>query len=161
MSSQNKKEEVYRSICRNCHGGCGALLFVKDGKLVKVKPDPASPFNRGQMCIKGLVTPELVYHPSRLLTPLRQSGDRGSNGWKEVSWDDALDQIANKIDRIREESGPESIALGQGTGRHHFMQVIRFANSLGTPNWYEPGLANCLLPRITVSHLTYGVYVVG
>ena len=57
---------------------------------------------------------------------------------------------------IRKETGPESIALGQGTGRHHYMHVIRFANSLGTPNWYEPGLANCFIPRITVGRLTYG-----
>ena len=160
MTLQNK-EEVYRSVCRSCHGGCSALLIVKDGELKRIKPDPSSPFNRGQMCVKGLATPELIYHPSRLLTPLRQDGQRGSNGWKEISWDEALDQIANRIDKIRAESGSESIALGQGTGRHHFMQVIRFANSLGTPNWYEPGLANCLLPRITVCHLTYGGYVVG
>jgi anaerobic selenocysteine-containing dehydrogenase len=113
------------------------------------------------MCVKGLATPEMVYHPSRLLTPLRRKGERGANQWEEISWDKALSEIAQKLDRIRHESGPESIALGQGTGRHHFMHVIRFANSLGTPNWYEPGLANCLLPRIAVSHLTYGGFVVA
>ena len=155
------KERVFKSVCRICHGGCGALLFVRDGKLTKVRPDPDSPFSLGQMCVKGLATPEMMYHPSRLRTPLRRIGERGSNRWEEITWDKALSEIAQKIDRIRHESGPESIALGQGTGRHHFMHVIRFANSLGTPNWYEPGLANCLLPRITVSHLTYGGFVVA
>lgn len=155
------KEKILRSVCRICHGGCGALLSVKDGKLLKVKPNPDSPFNRGQMCIKGTATPEIMYHPSRLLSPLKRNGDRGSNQWKEISWDTALTEIANRLDYIRQESGPESISLGQGTGRHHFMHVIRFANSLGTPNWYEPGLANCLLPRITVSKLTYGGFVVA
>lgn len=155
------KEEVFKSVCRVCHGGCGALLFVRDGKLVKIRPDPDSPFNRGEMCIKGLSTLEMMYHPSRLLTPLKRDGDRGSNRWKEIDWNTALDEIANKLDSIRQVSGPESIALGQGTGRHHFMHVMRFANSLGTPNWYEPGLANCLIPRITVSHLTYGGFVVA
>jgi len=154
-------EKVFKSVCRICHGGCGALLFVKDGKLVQVKPDPDSPFSRGQMCVKGLATLEIMYHPSRLLTPIKRSGNRGSNRWKEVSWEKALAEIAAKLDYFRRESGPESIALGQGTGRHHFMHVIRFANTLGTPNWYEPGLANCLLPRITVSHLTYGGFVVA
>ena len=160
MSLKNK-EMALKSVCRICHGGCSALLFVKDGKLIKIKPDPDSPFNHGQMCIKGLATPEMMYHPSRILTPLKRVGDRGSNQWKEISWDMALDEIANKLERIIQETGPESIALGQGTGRHHFMHVIRFANSLGTPNWYEPGLANCLIPRITVSQLTYGGYVVA
>jgi anaerobic selenocysteine-containing dehydrogenase len=160
MTSRDR-EKVFRSVCRICHGGCSALLFVKNGKLVKVKPDPHSPFNRGQMCIKGLATPEIMYHPSRLLTPLKRNGDRGSNQWKEIDWDTALYEIANKLDKIRQESDPESIALGQGTGRHHYTHVIRFANSLGTPNWYEPGLANCFIPRITVSHLTYGGFVVA
>jgi anaerobic selenocysteine-containing dehydrogenase len=53
------------------------------------------------------------------------------------------------------------MALGQGTGRHHYLHVVRFANALGTPNWYEPGLAQCFIPRITVSYLTYGGFVVG
>ena len=159
--SLKDNERDFKSVCRICHGGCSALLFVKNGRLINIKPDPDSPFNRGQMCIKGLATPEMMYHPSRLLTPLKRDGDRGSNQWKEISWDMALDEIANKLERIIQETGPESIALGQGTGRHHFMHVIRFANSLGTPNWYEPGLANCLIPRITVSQLTYGGYLVA
>jgi thiosulfate reductase / polysulfide reductase chain A len=155
------QEEIYRSVCRVCHGGCGALLTVREGMLVKVAPDPDSPFNRGQMCIKGPATPEMMYHASRLLVPLKRIGARGSNHWEEVAWDTALGEIANRLDCIREKSGPEAIALGQGTGRHHYMHVIRFANSLGTPNWYEPGLANCFIPRVTVSRLTYGGFVVA
>lgn len=155
------QEEIYRSVCRVCHGGCGALLSVKEGRLVKVAPDPDSPFNMGKMCIKGPTTPEMMYHPSRLLAPLKRIGARGSNHWEKVSWDSALGDIADRMDRIKETSGPEAIALGQGTGRHHYMHTIRFANSLGTPNWYEPGLANCFIPRITVSRLTYGGFVVA
>ena len=154
-------EKIYRSVCRICHGGCGALLTVREGRLVKVAPDPHSPFNRGRMCIKGPATPEMMYHPSRLLSPLKRVGARGSNQWEKVSWDVALSDIAGRMDRIRSESGPESIAIGQGTGRHHYMHTVRFANTLGTPNWYEPGLANCFIPRITVSRLTYGGFVVA
>lgn len=155
------QEQIYRSVCRICHGGCGALLTVREGRLVKVVPDPHSPFNRGRMCVKGPATPEMMYHPSRLLTPLKRVGVRGSNQWEKVSWDAALSDIAGRMDRIRSESGPESIAIGQGTGRHHYMHTVRFANTLGTPNWYEPGLANCFIPRITVSRLTYGGFVVA
>jgi thiosulfate reductase / polysulfide reductase chain A len=154
-------EQIFESICRACHGGCGALLYVKDGRLVRVKGDPESPLNKGWMCIKGLTTPEITYHPSRLTEPLRRKGSRGSGEWEKVPWEGVLDEIASKIDAIRKESGPESIALGQGTGRHHYMHVIRFANALGTPNWYEPGLAQCFIPRITVNYLTYGGFVVG
>ncbi|MCP4700192.1 MAG: molybdopterin-dependent oxidoreductase [Gammaproteobacteria bacterium] len=154
------KESTVRSVCRICHGGCSMLLSVKNGKLVKVKPLD-SPFNRGQMCIKGVATPEMMYHPSRLLNPLKRIGNRGEKRWKEIDWDTALDEIADKLDNIRQTTGPESIALGQGTGRHHYLHVIRFANTLGTPNWYEPGLSNCFIPRIMVSQLTYGGFVVA
>ncbi len=148
-----------RTICRNCHGGCAAECLIEDGRLVGVKPWAGSPFNRGRMCVKGLATPEMIYHPKRLTKPLQRDGERGSNRWKEVDWDTALAGIATGMRRIMETHGPEALALGQGTGRHYYLHVVRFANQLGTPNWYEPGLANCFIPRITVSHLTYGGFV--
>ncbi|TAN60717.1 molybdopterin oxidoreductase [bacterium] len=154
-------EEIIKSVCRVCHGGCGVFVHVKDGKIVKVKGDPASPMNKGWMCVKGIFSPEIANHPDRLKKPLKRKKGRGEGVWEEISWDTALGEIAEKIEKFRQESGPESIALGQGTGRHHYMHVVRFANALGTPNWYEPGLAQCFIPRITVSNLTYGGFVVG
>lgn len=148
-----------RSVCRGCHGGCSALVRVEAGRVVQVRPAPGSPFNLGQMCPKGLAAVEIMYHPSRLLTPLKRDGERGGGRWTPVSWEAALAEIAARLGEIRAESGPEAIAIGQGTGRHHYLHAVRFANQLGTPNWYEPGLANCFIPRITVSNLTYGAFV--
>ncbi len=161
MSKPQNNEQIFRSVCRICHGGCGVFVVVKDGKVVRVKGDPASPMNRGWMCIKGVMTPEIANHPDRLSKPLRRKGERGSGQWECISWEEALDYITVKLNKFRKEYGPESIALGQGTGRHHYMHVVRFANALGTPNWYEPGLAQCFIPRITVSNLMYGSFVVG
>ena len=128
---------------------------------MKVMGDPLSPLSKGWMCVKGLAAPEIAHHPTRLKEPLKRKGPRGSGEWERVTWECVLDEIVLKMDHIRQESGPESIALGQGTGRHHYMHFVRFANALGTPNWYEPGLAQCFIPRITVSQLTYGGFVVG
>lgn len=153
------RAKQFHSICRGCHGGCSVKLMVRNGQLVRVMPSEKTPFNLGQMCIKGLAAPEIMYHPDRLRTPLKRTGKRGENKWQRIHWDTALDEIAERIELLRSSLGPETIAINQGTGRHHFMHVIRFANSLGTPNWFEPGMANCLLPRITVSHLTYGGFV--
>ncbi len=152
---------IHKSICRVCHGGCGAIIYVQNNKIIKVKGDPSSPISRGWMCIKGLRSSDIASHPDRLKTPLKRKGERGSNLWEKISWDDAIDEIAAKIDEIKKETGPESIAIGQGTGRHHYLHVVRFANALGTPNWYEPGLAQCFIPRITVSNITYGGFVVA
>ena len=155
------KEEIKKSVCRICHGGCGAQVHIRDGNVSRVRPDPDWPFSKGRMCIKGISTPEIMYHKDRLMHPLKRSGPRGSGQWQRVSWETALSEIAEGLDKIRSESGPEAVALGQGTGRHHYTHVVRFANTFGTPNWYEPGLANCFIPRITASLLTCGKYVVA
>ncbi|MFU2210913.1 molybdopterin-containing oxidoreductase family protein [Solidesulfovibrio sp. C21] len=151
----------FRSVCRVCHGGCATRVTVAGGRVTRVRPWSGSPFNCGRMCVKGLSTPEAMYHPDRLRHPLRRVGERGSGKFVRVSWDEALADIAARLDTFRRESGPESVALGQGTGRHHYFHVIRFANTFGTPNWYEPGLANCFIPRITACNLTYGGFVAG
>ncbi len=147
---------LYRSACRMCHGGCGVLVHVKDDRVVKVVGDPASPLNKGRMCIKGLSSVEHLYNPLRLRYPLKRAGRRREGKWQRISWDDALDTIAERIRTFRDESGIESVAIGQGTGRHHVTHTIRFADALGTPNWCEPGGAQCFIPRISAGIMAYG-----
>lgn len=163
MNSKSAVQEgtkIVKSVCRGCHGGCSVLLHVKDGQLIKVKGDPDGPLNRGRLCPIGSVARDLVYHPDRLLHPLRRAGPRGSGKWEQISWDDALGEITERLNSIRSTDGPEAIALGQGTGRHHYFHVVRFANALGTPNWTEPGFAQCFLPRVTSSFHTFGDFPV-
>lgn len=152
--------QILKSVCRSCHGGCGVLLHVKDGVLVKVEGDRKSPLNHGRLCPIGTVTTDLVYHPDRLKYPLRRRGARRSGDWQRISWDEALDEIAERLNAIREKHGPEAIALGTGTGRHHIRWVPRFGHALGTPNWCEPGFAQCFHPRVNTSILTFGDFPV-
>jgi anaerobic selenocysteine-containing dehydrogenase len=154
-------ERVLKSVCRSCHGGCGVLLHVRDGRLVKVEGDRDSPLNHGRLCPIGTVTLDLVYHPNRLTFPMRRQGPRGSGTWTRISWDEALDEIAEKLLAIREKFGPEAIALGTGTGRHHIRWVSRFAHALGTPNWCEPGFAQCFHPRVNTCIQTFGDFPVS
>ena len=151
---------VLKSVCRACHGGCGTLMHVQDGRLVKVRGDPESPLNRGRLCPIGTVARDLVYHPDRLKHPMRRLGARGSGRWQRVSWDEALDEISARLLEIRAQYGPEAIALGTGTGRHHIRWVSRFGNALGTPNWCEPGFAQCFHPRVNTCLLTFGDFPV-
>ena len=152
--------QVRRSVCRMCHGGCGTLLHVRDGEVVRIEGDPDSPLNRGRLCPKGAASLETLYHPDRLTHPLKRAGERGGGRWERISWDQALDEISARLVDIREKQGPEHIALGTGTGRHHIHFVPRLANAIGTPNWCEPGSAQCFLPRINVGLLTYGDFPV-
>jgi thiosulfate reductase/polysulfide reductase chain A len=151
---------ILKSVCRSCHGGCGVLMHVRNGVLVKVEGDRESPLNHGRLCPIGTVTTDLVYHPDRLKYPLRRKGKRQSGDWERISWDQALDEISTRLLAIREHYGPEAIALGTGTGRHHIRWVSRFGHALGTPNWCEPGFAQCFHPRVNTSILTFGDFPV-
>lgn len=148
--------KILKSVCRSCHGGCSTLMHVDGGKLTKVEGDPEGPLNHGKLCPIGAATTQLVYHPDRLKYPQRRVGPKGSGKFERISWDEALDEISEKILKIREESGPESIAMGTGTGRHHIRWVSRFGHALGTPNWCEPGFAQCFHPRVNTCIQTMG-----
>jgi len=156
VADKSTDTKVLKSVCRSCHGGCSALMHVRNGELIKVAGDPEGPLNHGKLCPIGAATTELVYHPDRLKFPQRRIGPRGSGKWERISWDEALDEISEKVLKIREESGPESIAMGTGTGRHHIRWVSRFGHALGTPNWCEPGFAQCFHPRVNTYIQTMG-----
>jgi anaerobic selenocysteine-containing dehydrogenase len=104
-----------RTACRNCHGGCGVIAHVKDGKVIKVEGDPDSPISHGTLCSKGLAITQLAYHPDRVLYPMK----KGDKGWERITWDEALDTVAQKFNDVIEEYGAESIVIGQGTGRDY------------------------------------------
>ena len=88
-----------------CHGGCGVLVHVKDGKITKIEGDPESPLSKGTICIKALAGMDLVYHPDRLKYPLRRAGERGEGKWQRISWDEALNVIADTLNGIKGEYG--------------------------------------------------------
>ena len=114
-------EEVkkIRTACRSCHGGCGVIAHVKDGKVIKVEGDLDSPISHGTLCSKGLSITQLAYHPDRVLYPLKRKGERGEGKWERITWDEALNTIVEKFKKVIAEYGPESIVVGQGTGRDY------------------------------------------
>jgi anaerobic selenocysteine-containing dehydrogenase len=138
-----------------CHGGCGVLVYTKNGKAVKIAGDPDCPINHGTLCSKGIASTQLAYHPDRLTHPVKRIGPKGSGQWKRISWNDALDTIAKRISKYKEKFGAESIVMGYGTGRENEAVIYRFANLLGTPNVLTAGHF-CYGPRIATSIITCG-----
>ena len=118
--------EAVRTSCRGCHGVCQVLVHLRQGRVVRVTGDPDSPTSQGYLCPKGAAAPELLYHPDRLMHPLRRVGRRGEGGWRRVSWDEALGEMAQRLAAIKAESGPEFVALAQGTGRPYIEFTLRF-----------------------------------
>ncbi len=160
-SNVEREMEVYgydsaiKSYCRMCHGGCGVIVFTKNGKIEKIIGDPDCPINHGTLCSKGIASTQLVYHPDRLTYPIKRIGKKGSGKWKRITWDEALDTIAQRILKYKKEFGAESIVMGYGTGRENEGVIYRFANILGTPNVLTAGHF-CYGPRIATSIITCG-----
>ena len=143
-----------------CHPvGCGLVFTVKDGKLVKVEGDPEHPITQGRLCPRCLALKEMVYHEDRILHPLvRDRADRGKDAWRETTWDAALDLIEENVNRIKEDYGPESIVVMQGTGREADSYAFGFGYSvLGTPNaLFTMSGYSCYGPRTAVADYMLG-----
>jgi anaerobic selenocysteine-containing dehydrogenase len=149
------ESRVVKSACRMCHGVCQVLVHLEDDRVVKVSGDPDSPTSRGYICAKGRAAPQLLYHPERVLYPLKRAGKKGENRWERISWDEALDELAAKLAAVRDESGSEYVGLVQGTGRPYENLFNRFANAFGTPNYTAPAHL-CYLPRIMANFFSMG-----
>ncbi|GAB3568777.1 molybdopterin-dependent oxidoreductase [Amycolatopsis endophytica] len=129
-----------RGYCTLCRSRCGATYTVEDGMLRDVRPDPDHPTGAA-MCPKGRAAPELVHSPARLTTPLRRTTPRSDPDprWREISWDEAMTEIAERLGTIRSESGAEAVAFSvtspSGTPMSDSIDwVERFIRLFGSPN---------------------------
>ena len=97
--------EVLRAGCFFCHVRCGVLVTKKNGRIVDIKGDPDCPHNKGFVCSrldKKRYLDGFVYNPNRLKRPLKRAGERGGGKWEEITWDDAVAEIARKVKDTRD-----------------------------------------------------------
>lgn len=130
----------YYSFCRICSAGCGTRLTVDDaGKIVRIVGDDQSELSAGYMCFKGLQSPAALNDPSRLLNPLKREKD---GRYIQIRLEQALDEIAERLDAILAQSGPNAIGLYAGSGS--IMGVTNtamnkgFLEALGSDQYYTP-----------------------
>jgi anaerobic selenocysteine-containing dehydrogenase/ferredoxin-NADP reductase len=126
--------------CTLCRLRCGSTTVVENGRLIGVENLPGHPTG-GALCAKGRAAPEMVHSPRRLTKPLRRTAPReaADPGWAEISWDEALDEIAQKLGDIRKTSGAEAVAFAVTTPSgtpmvDSFEWVERFIRCFGSPN---------------------------
>ena len=148
------EQKIVKTTCKSCHGGCGVLVTVEDGVITHIEGNPEAP-TWGYMCAKGLSSIQHVDNPFRLKYPMIRIGERGEGKWKRISWDEALDSIAQKMKESIEQYGPSSIAISQGTGRGYNRYTHRLARSIGTANIITPGYV-CHSPRLGIYGLVTG-----
>lgn len=108
---------ITRNICmRNCYDTCSMLSTAENGRLKKVAGDPEQTFTAGTLCSKGYSYLQYVYNPDRILHPLRQT-HRGAGNWERITWEEALEEITDRILKIYRESGSFlPLAFHSGTG---------------------------------------------
>lgn len=133
-------------------------MTVENGKVVKARPSKDGPLNHGRGCVKGMNIIEQMYHPQRLLYPQKRIGPRGNGQWQRISWDEAYDTIASRMNELIRAHGPECISALTGTGRHHLPYFFRMGNAIGTPNFSSAGGLICLGPRRTGAVMTGGLF---
>jgi formate dehydrogenase major subunit len=103
--AQGAKVELRKNICTHCSVGCTVVAEVSNGVWIGQEPGWESPINRGSHCAKGAAVRELVHGDRRLKYPMKLVGGQ----WTRISWDQAINEIGDKLAAIREKSGPESV----------------------------------------------------
>jgi len=137
------------SVCPLCAAGCGVIARVMDGEAEvfrkgkpgltrmglarKLEGDPAHPLSKGRLCVRGQAAVQVTYHPDRLVAPQRRSGDRGTGQFTEISWEEALSLLTERLD-ASVAAGPAQIAFlsRPRPGRRHEL-VAEVLRRLGAP----------------------------
>jgi len=150
--------DVVNTICQSCYFYCGLRVHRDGDQIVRIEGLREHPVNRGTICTKGLAAQQLVTDSHRLTHPMRRVGPRGTGGWEQITWDEALDWIARELQTASEDVGPESVVFhrGHAPGWVTTMNyVTRFMNAFGSPNLLTHAHL-CFAPRAIAHASTYG-----
>lgn len=123
------------TICLMCPGSCGLLVRTVNGRAVKIEGNPLHPVNSGKVCPKANAALQVLYDPDRLQGPLQQTGQRGSGNWQPIGWEQAIRLVAERLNEIRQDFGPATVAFLSGRVRGQMNGLIdRFLAAYGSPN---------------------------
>jgi anaerobic selenocysteine-containing dehydrogenase len=134
------------SVCTyDCPDTCSLSVGVEDGRIVKVRGSNAVPYTAGVICNKvARHTGDFVHGPNRLLYPLRRTGPRGSGEFERISWEDALDEIFERVSAVIRRWGPQAVMPLNYAGPHGFLagdsMSLRFFHRLGATQLYRRAL---------------------
>lgn len=150
-------DQVIPTFCEMCFWKCGVNAHVKNGRVTKIEGNPEHPLSNGRLCPRGTGGAGLLYDPDRLRQPLLRRSKRGDEVFEAVSWAAALDFTAEKLTKLRDEHGPEALALySHGYGGSWFKTLMK---AYGTGNVTAPSFAQCRGSREVAFDLTYGAPV--
>ncbi|MDO4182842.1 MAG: molybdopterin-dependent oxidoreductase [Coriobacteriia bacterium] len=157
-ATDEQGRQIKKTNCHFCGYLCGFHAVVDAGKVVDLQPDPTRyPYDEKILagCRRWRMNLDVLDAPDRVNFPLRRVGERGSNQWQRVTWDEALDEIAQRLGALKEQHGPGTLASMIGGPHTSFWPLHRFMNLFGSPNNMGIGQI-CWNPRIWMDMLTFG-----
>lgn len=137
LPGKNTGVTLHNTFCDICAPGphCGATCYVKDGEIIKVEGTDAHPTNHGKLCARGYAARDYIYRKDRIKTPLRRVGEKGSGQFEEISWEEALSTIAEKLKEIKTKSSPHAVAFYSGYNKWYRPFLQRLAYTFGSVNY--------------------------
>uniref|UniRef100_UPI003D0B46A3 thiosulfate reductase PhsA n=1 Tax=Shewanella sp. TaxID=50422 RepID=UPI003D0B46A3 len=123
------------SICEMCSTRCPISARVVDDKNVFISGNKAAKSFGGKVCARGGAGHSLLYDPQRIVKPLRRVGERGEGKWEEISWQEAYKTIAQKLNQIKQDHGPEAVAFSSKSGSLSG-HLFHLAKAFGSPNTF-------------------------
>ncbi len=122
------------SVCGMCTVRCPIMVEVKNGEIQFLQGNPHIPAMKGSICPRGAAGKALIQDYERLQTPLIRDGRRGEGKWRKVGWDEAMDEVANRLKSVISEHGARSIAFSDRGGPFRELHQA-FMRGLGSPNY--------------------------
>ena len=148
---------IKHSLCDICTPvlHCGLELTVEEGKITAVRGTPDFPTSGGKLCAKGMATMQYVYREDRIQQPMRRVGSRGSDRFEPISWEEALNEIASRMQCAKQEAGPESVLFMVGYEKWYRTWLQRFAFRFGSPNYLTES-STCHQARVMAWRAMFG-----
>lgn len=145
------------TFCRLCEASCGLIAKVEGGRITGLVPDRENPNSLGHVCVKGTNFHQVVHDPDRLTMPLRRNGASGD--FEPVEWDEALDDIAERLGAIIDEHGPDAVASYRGNplafSADGSIGLRQFLAKLGVTKTYGVASQDCSA-RFVANYLLWG-----
>ncbi len=134
-SPQKGPVSYVNSTCKLCPGGCGIKVRLVGKLPVKIEGDPLHPVNQGGLCPLGLSGLQFLYSPSRITNPLKRIGGRGEGNWQEITWEEAIAEVVEKLKDLRVNREPNTVACINGDRCDTMSKLLdRFLKAYGSPN---------------------------
>ncbi len=146
-----KTTEIKDGICYMCTMTCPMKIHVRDGKVIKI--DTANP--SVSHCPRWKAQIDFIYHPDRLLYPLKHDRKRSNSPWQRISWDEALDAVADGLQSVKDKYGPESVVFWIAYTKEPRPYFHRLTHAFGSPNYCTES-SNCFSGTWIAANLTYG-----